>query len=355
MKRKIARGMMAVGFWIGLAVVLQACGYSGGSGTDATQPPDAGPSAALEFMRIADLDAAQGENPFGIAVLNDGNLLVSMPFRKELRVYGPSGELIKSIATRPSLAFLALDDDGTVLAGSTALLDPGFDPNNPDNFASAAAIANTGLWRIDVAQETVVQIAQMPPDIMPTHFVLHADGYLVSNLLGDQILFIDGSGTVSTWIQSPLLAGSPDLPGPAGRPPLPIGIEGIERDGNNLLGVVADLGRIVRIPILPDGSAGEVEILFEAPEQLLGIADFVIDDDGDLYAISGFQSMVWKIDVDGGYVVTTLADHSSSVQVDTPGQIVSGYGGLLFTNNAFVVNDEKGPPRPGITRIVHPI
>ncbi len=124
-------------------------------------------------------------------------------------------------------------------------------------------------------------------------------------------------------------------------------------DAGGSAGVVADLGRIVRIPILPDGSAGEVEILFEAPELLLGIADFVVDDDGDLYAISGFQSKVWKIDVDGGYVVTTLADHSSSVQVDTPGQIVSGYGGLLFTNNAFVVNDEKGPPRPGLTRIGH--
>ena len=49
-----------------------------------------------------------------------------------------------------------------------------------------------------------------------------------------------------------------------------------------------------------------------------------MDDAGDMIAVSGFQSKVFKIQLSTAVSVEVLADNQSSVIVDTPSQITRG-------------------------------
>ena len=313
----------------------------------------------LSFERVQTFDFMLGESPQGIASLPDGSLLVSFPFLKQLRVYDPSGEsLIRTIDNTPSFSFVGPSSDGNVLLGSAAILDPAFDPDSPDGQSNAEIFANHGVWSFDPDTYELSLVSNVPPSVFPTHFAELPDGtILMSDIFGQTISTVDRELGLLPWKSDPLLSGDPDenRPGPEGRPPFPVGIEGIQVRGNYVYGVVADYGRLIRIPINADGSSGDIEVLLDDRELLLGIAHFVFDNNGDIIANSGFQSKIWKIDVDNGYDVSLLADNDSEVQVDTPGMLARGVNSnaphAFFTNNSFVMNDQKRPPSPGITRI----
>ena len=314
-----------------------------------------------EVDRLVDLDSQQAENVFGAAYIGENKLLVTAPFRHELRIYSTvTGELIETISDTPSFLFLYLDQDGKVLAGAPASFDPRFNSEDPTSPGSDQALANAGVWRIDPESKSLTQIFQLPPDAIPTHITsLNETTYLLSDIIQGQISSFNDNGLIGIWADDELLKGNPALPGPVGRPPMAVGIEGIQRRGNDLYGVVADYGRIVKIPVLEDGSAGEVTTVYEDAENLLGLAHFQIDAFGNFFAISGFLSKVWKIDFYGHQdeedqvSVTLIADNQSEAQVDTPAQIVFGedFKSLFFTNNALISNDDKLPSRPGISRL----
>lgn len=317
------------------------------------------PAKQASFERVISFGATSAEQPHGIISLDDGSVLVSFPFLNELRIYNPAtGALIKTITNTPALSFMGAKSDGKILLGSFAGLDPAFDADDPSNPSNAPLFANNGVWTYDPATETLSQWAAMTPGTFPTHFAELPNGnVLVSNILGKEIYQIDPAGTVSVWIDDNLLQGDPNdnRPGPEGRPPFPVGIEGIQVVGNNVIGVVADYGRIVSIPINNDGTAGNVSVIKEDQQALLGLAHFVLDDAGDMIAVSGFQSKVFKIQLSTDVSVEVLADNQSSVIVDTPSQITRGKSTqideLFFVNFALIRNSDKQAPAPGITRI----
>ena len=305
--------------------------------------------------RIVNLDSQQQENTFGIVALDETRLLVSIPFRHELRVYNATnGHLLDTIENVPAFTFLYLDDDATVLGAAPAILDPRFNPNDLSSVGSQQAISNGGVWRIDVYKKKLSQVVSLPPTAAATHIVrLDKDSYLLSDIIRGNISRFTNDGLIDVWSDDELLKGNPELPGPVGRPPFPVGIEGIQLFGDVLYGVVADHGRIVQIPIREDGSAADVSVVYEDPEQLLGIAHFELNERGNFFAISGFISKVWRIFFDQSEVrIITIADQNSEVRVDTPAQIVAGKqdGTLFFTNNAFVPKSGF-EPAPGIIKL----
>jgi len=77
-----------------------------------------------------------------------------------------------------------------------------------------------------------------------------------------RIWLIDQNGQVSIWKESPLFYGSVDSPLLH-----PHGVNGIvvDKAGKNIYVTVTDWGRVIRIPINGDGSAGDTEVIFESP------------------------------------------------------------------------------------------
>jgi DNA-binding beta-propeller fold protein YncE len=73
---------------------------------------------------------------------------------------------------------------------------------------------------------------------------------------------IDQNGQVSIWKESTLFYGSVDSPLLH-----PHGVNGIAVDkaGKNVYVTVTDHGRVIRIPVNKDGSAGDTEVIFESP------------------------------------------------------------------------------------------
>ncbi len=312
----------------------------------------------MTLERIADFDSELAEQPNGMVTLDDGTLAVSFPFLRQLRIFDPTdGSQLRVFEnTAAPYGFMETRSDGKILASGVAIFDPAFDPSDPQNPDNGPIVAANGVWVVDPADGSATQLAAFPPQVGPSHYAELPTGVvLMSSLLTGQIFAVDPDGSSAPWTEDPVLSGSPELPGPPGRPPFPVGIEGIRLRDGAVHGVVADHGRIVRIPVLEDGGAGPVEVLFEAPEALLGIAHFVFDDRGDMVAISGFQSKVWKIDSSTDFGFEIWADNDSAVVVDTPSSITRGRGtnrdALYFTNFAFVVNDSKAPPAPGLTAL----
>jgi hypothetical protein len=75
---------------------------------------------------------------------------------------------------------------------------------------------------------------------------------------------IDQNGQVIIWKESTLFYGSVDSPLLH-----PHGVNGIvvDKAGKNVYVTVTDHGRVIRIPINSDGSAGSAEVIFESPTE----------------------------------------------------------------------------------------
>jgi hypothetical protein len=100
---------------------------------------------------------------------------------------------------------------------------------------------------------------------------------------------VSSTGEVVTWVESALFYGNPDSPLDH-----PHGVNGIVVDqaGENVYVTVTDYGRVIRIPIEPDGGAGTLEIIFESDpdkpaeqRELFGIDGIKIGPDGNFYIV----------------------------------------------------------------------
>lgn len=319
---------------------------------------------SIQVTRILTNNITQGENPQGVVSLDDGNLLVAYPFLYQLRVIDPnSGATVSTIDGTPSFGgFMKKLRNGKVLLGANAFTDLAFDPNDPTNPNNLQPAQNHGIWSFDPATQTLTQLAQMDLTMaFAMHFEEMANGdVLVSNIIGGNIFKLDmGTNSLTNWVADPQLVGitTGSKPNAPNVPQIPVGIEGIqlEPSGNAIIGVVADYGRIVRVPINSDGTAGAVTTLFEDATNLFGLAHFVWDNNGDMIACSGFQSKIWKINM-SDYSFTLLGDNTSESTVDTPAMLSKGEAdqakNIFVTNNAFVADPQK-TIAPGILRIEH--
>ena len=243
-----------------LLVVLPAAAQAGGS--------LGAPQAVVQFP-----STAFGSFLESIAMDSHGNLFGSLTTWGADSNIGticrisPSGP--KSIATMdlgPSgmLLGLAVDQQDTLYVAL---------------YQSAGS--GSAIFRIQ-PNGTMVKVVALPADSWPNGLAFH-DGwlYITDSALAAIWRVHLGCGVASPtvpWLSDPLLApGDPNTQAVAG-----IGANGIAFCGNQLYASVSDFGRIVRVPVRPNGSPGTLQTVCQRPE--LQTADGIAFDAlGDLW------------------------------------------------------------------------
>ena len=254
------------------------------------------PVYAQELSKVTSFDASASQAPEGLTVDSDGNIYVGLAFTGEIKKITPDG----SVSTYTQLPS---PGDGFM----TGLV---FDSTGALFVAFASFDENHGIWRVSSDGSSARNFAPLQvdgnPDGLPNALDFDDRGNLyASDSLGGQIWKIDQSGEVTVWKKDPLLMGV----GPYD-PPLPpmIGANGITFDdqGENLYVANTDLGRIVRIPVERDGSAGAATVYAEDLALLRGADGITFDREGNLYVSLLFQDKVVVISKDGA--ISTIAE-----------------------------------------------
>jgi hypothetical protein len=215
--------------------------------------------------------------------------------------------------------------------------------------AAAAAPPNNpvpGIYKFPAGGGTAtpfsVGSAVTPPMNFPNGLDVMGTDLFVADSEG-VIYKINSAGVASVWSNDPLLAPSTTACG--GQVPLPIGANGIVHDTNNVYVTNTDCGRLIKIPMNPNGSAGTATILKEDCATLVGADGLLIDPkDGSFIIAANILNKIQRVSPDGTQV-STLASGSPLLNPASP--ILDTAGGkrrLLVTNPGFFASADAGSP-----------
>ncbi len=204
-----------------------------------------------------------------------------------------------------------------------------------------------GVWRVTSSGEASVFGVLPFENTLPNALAVDRAGNIyASNLIGNEIYRIDAGGHTSVWAQNALFAGNPSTDPASPSPGFSLGGNGMQLRGNRLFVDVTDYGRILEIPINPDGTAGSVNI-YRQSARLVGIDGFDLDNEGNVYGANLLTSEILKVDPQGNVtVLASKADGISSptgITLDSPEHPTS----LYFSNFSL-------PAFPFLTETNHP-
>lgn len=295
--------------------------------------PSAVATADGHVSEVVSFDPSAGEFAEGIAVDKTGNIYVSMTFLDQIHRIAPGG-------TRSVFARL---DPGTAPAGLVAT------PSG-DLFVAAGGFdlstgstdpALRGVYRIG-SDGSMARLPGTGAMIFPNDVILDERGNLYATDTVDGAVWrIPRGGEAELWSADPAYVGD----GSFGFG-IPIGANGVAVRGRELLVGNPERGLLLAVPILPDGTAGEVDIASSAPE-LLGVDGIAVDLMGNVYAAT-VQNLLIRVGADGS--VETLANADDGL--NQPSTVAFGTTGgdqkTLFVLNfsVFVPN-----PTPGILAV----
>jgi sugar lactone lactonase YvrE len=248
------------------------------------------PAHAAEIETLASFDLGAGELPEGVAVDHGGNIFVSLTAPvSEIRKIAPNGEQ----TTLVDLGLggfgplgLAVDARGNVYAAANS-----FDP------------ATQGVYRI-TPDGTATRLPGTGAIGFPNGLAFDQRGNLYVADASGVVWRIPRGGEAEVWSDDPRLVGD----GSAGAG-VPIGANGITYRTKEIVVGNTDLGTLLSIPILPDGSAGDVTVLVDDPA-IFGIDGLTVDARGTIYACVIAQSTVVRIGAGG---IETLADAGDGI------------------------------------------
>lgn len=305
-----------------------------------TQPDNAALASAASAISVSpfvQFNGAAFELPEGLVIDRNGDFFVSIVFSGEIKKVSKTG-VVSSYAQLPgphtgfSAVGMVLDKDDNLYVARATFADE-----------------TTGVYRISANGTTVTKFASLPIGIPNAMTFDKAGQIYVTDSLAGAIWRIDQNGQPTVWVQHPLLAGE------AG-PPLgiPVGANGIvfDRGRRNLYVAVTDLGRIVRVPINRNGSAGTPEVFVENLATLKGVDGMAFDKRGYLYSAVNRQDRLVRISPSGS--IETIAEGSP---LDFPATPVFGKGGdnkTLFVTNFALFRARgflPGSPAPSILKI----
>jgi sugar lactone lactonase YvrE len=249
------------------------------------------PARAADVETVVSFDLGSGELPEGLAIDKRDNAYVSLiaPV-SEIRKITPSGDqstLVSFDVGGFGPLGMAVDAAGTVYV-AVASTDP----------------ATQGVYRVS-ADGTATRLPGTEAMTFPNGLALdHRGNLFVTDAAFGAVWRIPRGGSAELWIQDPLLEGTGDLG--AG---VPIGANGITYRTNEIVVGNTDLGTLVSIPILPDGSAGEGIVIADDPA-IFGIDGLTVDVHGTIYACVIVQSTIVRLGDDG---IETLADAGDGI------------------------------------------
>ena len=170
----------------------------------------------------------------------------------------------------------------------------------------------------------------------------------VSDTIGGSVWKVDQSGNAVTRKEDPLLSGIIPIVSPLG---ISLGANGLAFDaaGENFYVVVSEHGRIVRIPLIADGSAGNAVVFVEDLDKIGLPGGMVFDDAGILYVAVVGNDRVVRISPRGE--VTTLDEGSPLPNASDLRFGVGENSGTLYAANFSlfrVLGLVPGTPRPGV-------
>jgi sugar lactone lactonase YvrE len=235
------------------------------------------PSAlAHGFELVTAFDPSQGELPESVTLDQDGNMFISVA--NTIRKRTPDGSMsVFGILPVPGAFALGVKvgHDGCVYTASTSL-----DPAAPATF----------VWRICESGH-VEQFAALDQTGAANDLAFDDEGNLfVTDPFLGQIWKVDPAGNSSVWLQHPLLLGNPEDPALIIRA---FGVDGVafDRGKRNLYVSNLDFGRILRVRVRCDGSAGVISIHADDP-LLVGADGIAFDKRGTLFVAVGAQDRV---------------------------------------------------------------
>jgi sugar lactone lactonase YvrE len=310
---------------IGAAALTLAACQAADPAVDADALPAAESStigySGLTPTTLVSFDAVAKELPESIAVDRAGNIYVSMAPLGEIWKLDPSGafqEVLASFPTAPGLfgvSGLRFDDRGNLYVANSA--------DNPEA---------RGVWKISPSgtKERIAGTGNIP---LPNDLAISYDGtiYITDSATGAVWRALAGAAA-EMWVQDQTLEGT----GAYGLG-MPIGANGIVIAPADVSvgGVVvgnAEKGQVVRIPILPDGRAGQPTVVIADPAALFGLDGMTMDSQGTIYGAVNAGNKVVRIAPDG----TGIAEVLAGLPLDFPAGLAFGAGRNLHT--LFVVN-----------------
>jgi sugar lactone lactonase YvrE len=284
---------------------------------------------------------AVGESAESIALDDSGDAFIS--FGNTIRKRTPNGEQT-TFATLPIAAFalgVKVGPDGCVYNTSTSL-DP--------------SVAGAFVWRT-CSPGTAQLYATLDPSGGPNDLAFgdHHDLFVTDPFLG-RVYKITRQGNVSVWLQDPLLNGNPAAPFLLFHA---VGVDGIafDKEKENLYLGNLDYGRLIRVPIRRDGSAGSPAIVVSDP-RLVGIDGIALDEAGNVFAAINGQDHLVSIRRHGA-----LQELADGPPLDGPASVAFGTRSgdtrtLYVVNGAFLRTFGLRPetPHPSLlkTRSPHP-
>jgi sugar lactone lactonase YvrE len=300
---------------------------------------------AISAAEVVAFDPAAGEYPEGIAVSSNGGIYVGLTGLGEIRRIDGEGATT-TVATIPlesgdlGVLGLTFSADGTLYAA----------------VVSSSPSAH-GVWRIDrqggATHLSGTEVMAFPNDLA---FDQRGHLYITDSVLG-AVWRLSRDGAVSLWTQDPLLVGTGDfglgipigangvafVPGQAGGG---IGKGGQGALAGRLLVANTEVGQLVEIGMLPDGSAGASRVV-AASSTLIGLDGIATDAHGRVYGAVNVGNAVVVVNAQEG-TVQAVAEG-----LDFPAGLAFGTTGRnrhsLFVTNFALINEVD--PSPGVIRL----
>jgi hypothetical protein len=241
------------------------------------------------------------------------------------------GEVPRPVRGKGFMTGLAFGADGSLYAALVS-----FDPT-----------VQPGIYRIPATGGQGTLFAKHPKMVFPNGLAFDDAGALfVADSASGTVYKIGPSGVVTAWTSSPLLAGDSTACGGSGNP-FPIGANGIvERDAAFFV-TNTDQGSIVRVAILPDGTAGTPKIAV-APDcaELAGADGVAVDSRGRLVVAVNRQNKVVRLARSGAVEIVAEGE-----ALDFPASVTIDDGTVIATNFALANASSGKLAKPGLLRI----
>jgi hypothetical protein len=317
---------------------LGGCGDSPTT-ADAAPDPDTPP---LAFTTIATLAGAGA----GVAAFN-GDLYVGIAAENQIVKITPSGSVTKltdgPIDSRMYILGLAANPAGDIFF-TVAWRDR--DPPR-----------SQGVYKVPAAGGALTTVVgDLQGLLAPRDLDIDGGKLYVTERYSERVYQVNASGTLSVWAQSALLARDRTA---CGTPRLYCdnvvcdaqggGAGGIAHDANNRYVTEPDHGRILRIPINADGSAGTPVVYAESCSELHGIVDIAVKEPGVLIGVRSVPTDAIVVIEDNGQRIKTLHEgpplaRPDSITYDTVGNR------WVVTNPAF----NRPTPAPSVLAFTLP-
>lgn len=268
---------------------------------------------------VALFDSLALDTPESIVFDRHGNGYISMALSGEIRKIAANGaqstlaRLPIGVPLAPCGAFisvmggLALDDQGQALYVTL----------------NTCEAENRGVWKVGFDGSMRLH-SPFPAGALINGIVLVGNRLFVADSELSVIWSVPkNGGAPSVWLNHPLLAADPDVFGPGGN--------GIQIYGDDLYVCVSDSLTIVKVPIRPNGKAGNPRVHADLP---YGCDDFAFDLLGNIYATTDPSNRLLFVRRDGETEILFDADDL----LDGPTAAAFGRRGLdrfnLYVTNA---------------------